>query len=58
MSDNQPLESELMPDPLNDRVMSIVPRPPNVPLSKDRLYTRQEAKKHHHAPNAELIKNY
>ena len=58
MSDNQPLESELMPDPLNDRVMSIVPRPPNVPLSKDRLYTRQGAKRHHHAPNAELIKNY
>ena len=58
MSDNMPLESELMPDPLNDRVMSIIPRPPNKPLSKERLYSRHGSKRLHHTPNAELIKNY
>ena len=56
-----PLESELLPDPLNDRMVKDVPRPPNKPLSKERLYARHGAnnsKRHHHAPNAELIKNY
>ena len=36
------LESELMPDPLGDRKINTVPRPPNRRLSLDRVFRKTE----------------
>ena len=56
-----PKDYELIPDSCNDRVIKQVPRPPQRPLSYDRIYPliktdlgRERAE----VPDAELIKNW
>lgn len=41
-------KSDRLPDPLNDRVMKDVPRPPNVELTTDRVFADESSD----APNA------
>ena len=60
------LESERLQDPLNDRVVKSVPRPPTVALSIDRVFPLLNSNKspfnrledRHEVPNLALIKDY
>ena len=61
LNDNPEIyESERLKDPLNDRVVKDVPRPPTVALSLDRVFPLKS--KHglewHELPNLQLIKEY
>ena len=59
-------ESERLQDPLNDRVVKSVPRPPTVALSIDRVFPQLNSNKkpfsgsedRHEVPNLALIKDY
>ena len=51
--DDQALEEEMVPDPLQDRRIAEVSRIPNKPLSLERVYLRGTK-----LPNTELIKNF
>ena len=59
-------ESERLLDPLNDRVVKSVPRPPTVALSIDRVFPLLNSSKspfiksddRHEKPNLALIKDY
>ena len=59
-------ESERLQDPLNDRVVTSVPRPPTVALSIDRVFPLLNSNKspfnrsedRHEVPNLALIKDY
>ena len=56
-----PKDYELMPDPLRDRVCKAVPRPPQRPLSYDRIYPlikTELGRERSETPDAELIKNW
>lgn len=67
-SNNDPtiFESERLQDPLNDRVVKSVPRPPTVALSIDRVFPLLNSNKspfnrledRHEVPNLALIKDY
>ena len=59
-SKGQPLESELVPDTLGDRVIptSKVPRRPNKPLSLDRIYPKNSLGEKPAVPDTDLVKNY
>ena len=48
-----------MPDPYNDRMVSIIPLPPNKRLAYDRVFPRDPiTNERAYSPNTELIKNY
>ena len=51
--DHLPHEEDLLPDPYNDRQEPSVPRPPNKPLSHERVFPDGK-----YSPDTELIKNY
>ena len=57
-AESQPNQDELLPDPLNDRQMNDVPRPPNKRLSLDRIYPLNASGLRAQAPDHELIRNY
>ena len=54
---SQVLESERLPDPCNDRVMTEVTRPPIIPLSTERVFPGG-ANCANEDMNLELVKNY
>ena len=61
LNDNPEIyESERLKDPLNDRVMKDVPRPPTVALSLDRVFPLKSnsSSERHELPNIQLIKEY
>ena len=53
----QVLEQERLPDPLNDRVVNEVARPPCIPLSVNRVFAGGDACANSEI-NLELVKNY
>ena len=56
--DPQIYEHERMQDPLNDRVVKEVPRPPSVALSVDRVFPLMKNGERHPIPNLPLIREY
>lgn len=62
------LENERLQDPLNDRVVNSVPRPPTIPLSVNRVFPLMRCNSErqgendngdrHEVPNLPLIKDY
>ena len=51
------LETDRLPDACNDRVVSSVKAPPNVPLSKERVFPGGPSSANSEI-NLELVKNY
>ena len=55
MNNSKVLDSDRLPDPCNDRVMTSVKAPPLRPLSLDRVFPNSASNAN---INAELVKNY
>ena len=54
---SQVMESDRLPDPLNDRKVNSVKRPPIIPLSMERVFPNGSSTPNSEI-NAELVKNY